>query len=138
MTREEFARFLEKLRKADENGEDTDAIVKKYVLLGEHDVLACYLNSSCITCKQVDIQIAVLDSIHITWERRNKATEIRWAAGTTEPRLTLDSTISIEPVFSVRRQRIRIEETSSVDTHSTDDTIIQCALHAVNILGVAM
>ena len=30
MTREEFARFLEKLRKADEKGEDTDAIVKSH------------------------------------------------------------------------------------------------------------
>ena len=31
MTREEFARFLEKLRKADEKGEDTDAIVNPFI-----------------------------------------------------------------------------------------------------------
>ncbi len=43
MTREEFARFLEKLRKADEKGEDTDAIVKSYE---KHNVY--FYNDACI------------------------------------------------------------------------------------------
>ncbi len=43
MTREEFARFLEKLRKADEKGEDTDAIVK---LHEKHNVY--FYNDACI------------------------------------------------------------------------------------------
>ena len=43
MIREEFARFLEKLRKADEKGEDTDAIVKSYE---KHNVY--FYNDACI------------------------------------------------------------------------------------------
>jgi hypothetical protein len=43
MTREEFARFLEKLRKADEKGENTDAIVKSYE---KHNVY--FYNDACI------------------------------------------------------------------------------------------
>ena len=43
MTREEFARFLEKLRKADEKGEDTDAIVKSHE---KHNVY--FYNDACI------------------------------------------------------------------------------------------
>ena len=43
MTREEFARFLEKLRKADEKGEDTDAIVKTHE---KHNVY--FYNDACI------------------------------------------------------------------------------------------
>ena len=43
MTREEFAQFLDKLRDADKNGQDTDAIVKAHE---KHNVY--FYNDACI------------------------------------------------------------------------------------------
>ena len=107
-------------------------------LLLQYDILATHLDGSRVACKEVDIKLAILHSIHIAGERRDEATEVGRTAGTAKPRLALGSTIGIELILTVRRQRIGIEEAASVHTHTTDDTIVQGTLHTVNVFGITM
>ena len=107
-------------------------------LLLQYDILALNLHRCRVACIQVDIELTVLDGIHIARERGDETAEVRGTAGTSEPRLALFGIVGIEGIFAVSSQRVGIEETTSVDTHSTDDTIIQGAFQAVDVLGVTM
>ena len=77
MTREEFARFLEKLRKADEKGEDTDAIVKSYE---KHNVY--FYNDACI--KKI---LASEKNIALTTDLINAALDLVGADRIEHPKL---------------------------------------------------
>ena len=77
MIREEFARFLEKLRTADENGEDTDAIVKSQE---KHNVY--FYNDACI--KKI---LASEKNIDLTTDLINAALNLVGAERIVHPKL---------------------------------------------------
>jgi hypothetical protein len=77
MIREEFARFLEKLRTADENGEDTDAIVKSHE---KHNVY--FYNDACI--KKI---LASEKNIDLTTDLINAALNLVGAERIVHPKL---------------------------------------------------
>ena len=77
MIREEFARFLEKLRTADENGEDTDAIVKSHE---KHNVY--FYNDACI--KKI---LASEKNIDLTTDLINAALNLVGAERIEHPKL---------------------------------------------------
>ena len=92
-------------------------------LLQNH-ILAIHLDGRCITGKEVYIDVVILHTIEITWNRRDEAAQVTRAAGTAEPWLAGGVAISIEGILAVARQWVRIEESAAIHAHTRDDTII--------------
>ena len=101
-------------------------------------ILAIHLDGRCIAGKEIHVDIVILHAIEIARNRRDEAAQITWAAGTSKPRLAGSVVICIEGILAIARQWVRIEETTTIHTHTRNDTIIQTTLQTVDILALAV
>ena len=69
-------------------------------LLQNH-ILTIYLDGRCIAGKEIHIDIVVLHAIEITWNRRDEAAQVTWAAGTSKPWLAGGVAIGIKLILAV-------------------------------------
>ena len=107
-------------------------------LLLDRYILTAQGDGSCVGSKEVHIKVVAAHAIDIARHRGDETAEVRGTAGAAEPRLARQCAVGIETVTAVARERVGVEELATIDAHTADDTIIQCALHAVNVFGIAM
>ena len=80
----------------------------------QHHFLFIQLQLGTVGQEKVDVHLIVFHGIHISRQRRNEPADVAGTAGTTKPRLTCNRMVGIKVILTIARQRIGIEELTSV------------------------